>query len=181
MIFPDKFSGFSCGFLRKICSPPKRCEFQARQKYQQKICEKTANLARFVPFSLSLLLPPDLQDQETPPPVGARNRYHLSNWRTSPGSSSAFSNLYSFFLILGAFRRGRPNFADKNFVGTQTSPENKVFEKFFISGGLPSQGLVSFLKPRRPRHVNNFRPHIQTIFLSSGEFFFCSFFFVSSS
>ena len=28
------------------------------------------------------------------------------------------------------------------------------------------------VKPRRPRHVNNFRPHFRTIFLSSGELFF---------
>ena len=34
------------------------------------------------------------------------------------------------------------------------------------------------VKPRRPRHVNNFRPHFRTIFLSSGEL--CSYVFVTS-
>ena len=54
----------SCGFLRQS-APPKCCNSQQTQRKSAKISEnlrKTANLAPFVPFSLSLLIPLDLQD-----------------------------------------------------------------------------------------------------------------------
>ena len=35
--------------------------------------------------------------------------------------------------------------------------------------------LRSIVKPRRPRHVDNFRPRFRTIFLFSGELFFICF------
>ena len=51
-------SALSCSFLRKS-APPKCCHSQEKRK-SAKISEnlrKTANSARFVPFSLSLLIP----------------------------------------------------------------------------------------------------------------------------
>ena len=53
-------SAVSCGFLRNS-APPKCCNSQEKRK-SAKISEnlrKTANSAPFVPFSLSLLMPPD--------------------------------------------------------------------------------------------------------------------------
>ena len=60
-------------------------------------------------------------------------------------------------------------------------PPKPTFELLFghfifsgISGLVAHAGRHKFsiiLKPRRRRHVNNFWPHFQTIFLSSGEFF----------
>ena len=63
-------SALSCGFLRNSALP-KCCSSQEKRK-SAKISEKTANLAPFVPFSLSLLIPQlrkcKVQQQVTPFP-----------------------------------------------------------------------------------------------------------------
>ena len=74
-------SAVSCGFMRKSASP--KCYIsQQKRKSARKICEKTANSAPVVPFSLSLLIPLDLRS------LGKGPRLSRSSWADNSCSPS---------------------------------------------------------------------------------------------
>ena len=109
-------SAVSCGFLRKS-APPKCCNSHEKRK-SAKISEnlrKTAKSARFVPFSLSLLIPLELLEPnlvanfaETHTHKHTQNNLHMK-W---PGESKQRCEL--------SYARGRelnPNIFFSNFSG----------------------------------------------------------------